>query len=214
MLKHLTLLSFLIWNSVTAQTDTTGPYRFHEIGLNMSSLFNILINGNQGTVVNPYLITYKYVGNHNVIRTGFGLKSNRLTSDNDTLHNFTIKNSSFDGRLGYEYQVTIYKRWRAGFGVDVLYNHSASTQRSLTALDIVHEDTKSFSIGEGFVITAQFEVNRRILLSTETSLYFHYKEETVSETFDQFPDFNTSQTSVSNWTEILPPTALYLVIRL
>jgi len=197
-----------------AQVDSSRLGSFHEIGISLSSLFNILINGNTGSSVNPYLFTYKFVSNHSALRTGFGFTSSRTTSNSDTLQDFTIKNSTFDCRLGYEYQVIIHKKWRAGFGADAIYNNSNSSQRSLTALDIVHEDTKSFTIGGGPVVTVQFEINRRILLATETTLYFHYKEQTVSETFDQFPEFNTSQTSIITHTELTPPTALYLAIRL
>ena len=215
MKNLLCIILVLISNEkIIAQPDSLQRHRFSEIGMNLSSLFTSIINGSGSTSINPYILTYKYVGNRNVIRSGFGFSTYRTTSNSDTLQDFTIKNSSFDFRVGYERQFAVLSKWRAGLGIDLLYNHSESSLRSLTFLDIVHQGSKSFTIGGGPVVTVQFDMNRRISFGTECTLYLHYKEETTYETFDVFPEFNSSQTTIFNSIQLSPPANLYLVVRL
>lgn len=208
------ILLVILPSILTAQINDSLKLRHHEIGINLTSLINEIIPGDESQIqLSPYLVTYYFTGRHHAFRFGFGVFSNSRI-DNDTL--IILSNSSFslDLRGGYEYRVSLTKRWSAAFGLDVLYGRDNSHFKTSTNLDQVTIGNKGWTIGGGPVITVRFDVNNRIRLSTECTLYHSYTESTNYQHFLDFPEFNVDQTSIFNGFKITVPINIYFNIRL
>ena len=205
----------ILTSTVFAQeSETPQPKTTHEIGVNFTffvKTFLSLNNSNSNNISTPYALSYKLLRNNNGMRFGVGgIFNETIQKDERDTTELSTKNTSFDFRLGYERQVPVTKRWLTYFGWDILYglgNTSSETES-------VNTKETTQTIGTGPVIGIQFNINKKIKLFTESSVYFTSSDISRKETFQNFPQQNLEENGSSTDFSFGLPTNIFLTITL
>lgn len=199
-------------------TLVEGKRNEHQIGLNATQFFKQFINfgGNANIPISPYLFSYKILNRKNLLafRSGLGLAiaQNKQNTDQST---FTGNSIALDGRLGFEKQFNLHKRWDVWAGFDVPFNllneKSSTNNPNFDRVTL----TNRFNYGYGPVFGIQWNITNRISLFTEASLYvFHGKEKvTINESNNSESPFESSTTLNTFSMQFAAPTSVHFNVK-
>ncbi len=192
MRKYILLfLCFLSGFSLMAQEEAKPKAAVHhEIGVNATTFITTLLNFGNGPVIGaPYQLTYKLYGDTRwALRTGFGIQYSRgeqtisgITSD--------IFQSNIAGRLGFERQFPVGKRWQLNAGMDFKYDYYLNeTTNNFNSTVTIKDKIEAFGLGP--VLGFQFNITDRVFVSTETGIDVLFQKQTFTEEFNQFSEFS------------------------
>jgi hypothetical protein len=206
----------------------------HYFGIQANQLLKQLLplNNNNTIISNPYTLTYAL---HHArckwgIEAGIGYDYQRVT-DKSTPANHESKINDLFYRIGIGRKVMIGKRWEGGFGLDFAggtqsdktFSSSVTTFGNTTdSLETISKTTIKSS-GGGLQLNLGFHISDRIMLGTESTLYFLKKNNKLNVVSTEFikdgihPDsestvFSDSETVTAAFT-ITVPVALFLIIK-
>ncbi|MBI1222534.1 MAG: hypothetical protein GC180_08020 [Bacteroidetes bacterium] len=184
MLKKSLLLVFLflLFGQTYAQDDTTKHKKLeHQLAINATNFIQTLISFN-GSVFNntPYNFQYKFLEWNSMnkyafgLRTGFGylVNNSKLEQPNNVTE---TRSTSYNYRIGFEYQYKLKTRWTLYTGLDFVYgkNDIISSSASFFNNQTNKSEVKNFSksAGIGPVLGIQFNISKRLALGTELTVY-------------------------------------------
>lgn len=172
---------------LSAQTDEAPARRMqNQVGFDATAFIKqfIVFNNFQILNTNPYAFNYKalwygqkgmtYMG----ARAGVGLQNSSSSSNPDENTHRTTSSSHISARVGFERQHVITKSWYLYYGLDVMY--SKLYDKSETVFKSHPSAPNGFktysrglqeSKGAGPIMGIQFNINRRLCLSTEASFF-------------------------------------------
>lgn len=184
-----------------------------EIGLNITSTISSFL-GN-GSVLNPdpYLISAKWIKGKHGIRTGFYINledSKEVNTDFGGVRK--VKEFELKTRVGYENRVYINKYLDLYWGFDLisLYNNSEVNFDSAIGGSSAFLKNESIGIGTGPVLGIALHLNKRLMLSTESTLYGLY---TYTKEREYAPPVTNASNSDAFSIKATLPSSLYLVIK-
>ncbi len=208
------LAPFLLLSQENTDSISIQKHRY-ELGINITStLSNFLGNNNNPSLLSdPYLLGLKYeMKNASYLRTGFNVKV-RKVSENFGQRN--IREEDYRLRAGWEKRVKMSKRFYINAGIDLVggYNYSDVTTVDLISGFSTQILSKQLSYGGGPVLGLMIQLNKRISLSTEASLYYQNLQ-TYRLLFLGFPDPFPLESTVFGYS-LLPmiPSSLFILIK-
>ncbi|NNC93974.1 MAG: hypothetical protein HKN92_00320 [Chitinophagales bacterium] len=186
----------------------------HEISLNATTFIKDFLTFNNSTVslLNPYLLNYKYYFGKSAIRTGIGFDfSSSKTSD---INDFELKSRihSIDYRIGMEWKNRLANRWMLFYGFDVIYNRNKSTVITDNGFDVTTDLEMSNGIGTGPVLGIMFLISERIRIYAESSIYYIHADTKDETLFESFPEFDIKNTGSSDDLNLNLPTSVFFAI--
>lgn len=155
-----------------------------ELSLNVNTFIRqyLGLGGEQIFVSEPFLINYHSGHNNKYLRMGAGLVFSISTvTENDNFGNNDVERSNrfinFDYRIGYERRKSINKRWSYHYGFDFVFEYNVLKSESDQFSNFVSTDRQ---IGAGFgpIFGVRFNINNRMMLWTEASMYYMYRRNT------------------------------------
>lgn len=187
MTKKLKFLSILILANLNAmsfisvvQKDTLK--RKHEIGMDATFFIKQFVNfSNSSFDYDPYIVTYRYFTKNFNIRFGFTAIYSKQNSKPSSSYVPTRSKDNYKSeliRLGVEKQKILSKSWSVFYGIDIRQYSSYSNYSNQSQISnySVGNISKTNSIGIAPFLGAKLHINKRINLSTETSMPFYYLE--------------------------------------
>ncbi|MES2704554.1 MAG: hypothetical protein V4649_18080 [Bacteroidota bacterium] len=220
-----------------ASTDITPVVKLerkadHYVGVQVNGLIRQVINFNNNAStapVNPYLLTWSM----NSRRTGWGVRAGigynyNSIAVNDGITESTSKLNDAQLRVGIERRFSLTPKWSAGVGLDGLFNYNDDiTSSTIRSFDTVTTKIKSKkpAYGGGAMGWLRYNINDRVMIGTETSIYYIQGKEdrTVEVTtrkFDSNPPFNSVITTVETRSKprtsevaVRLPVVFYLVVK-
>lgn len=203
----------------------------HQVGVQANELIRQVFNFNNANTAttNPYLLIYSLNFRKSGwgVRTGVGYTKRTITVENNT-GTLETNIDEVKSRLGFEKAFRLPGRWTAGAGLDVLYNNANNkTVNTITGFDSSSVTTKSLvsSYGGGPMAWLRYNISERVLIGTETSIYyttgFEKKTIEIKRTGVTPGPFPTTQPaiSISNTDDKLSnvginlPVAIYLIVK-
>lgn len=224
-------------NSFADEITPVKAKRFnHYIGLQANELIRQLVNLNNNTTANtnPYLLTYSI----NMIKTNWGLHAGigydyTSITDKVTQINRETRVNDLNYRIGAEKKFTLSNRFEASAGVDYLVGWKSDKTFSITvnnngsvidsSVTTVNSRTTSSGFGTQFFLG--FHITEKIMLATETSMYYTKKKEkknilninTDIELFNNNQEtITTSNLNTGSDTDDFSfniPVALFLIVK-
>jgi hypothetical protein len=230
MTKHLFIAVVFILTSVNllkAQDEVPEKRFNHYIGVQANPLLRqILSIGNTPNISNPYLINYSLNSTKSGwgFHVGFGVDYSMIL-DNDGISDRKSEITNISSRIGFDKVYSISERWQAGFGVDGIFQ----TADNLTTSQIISFDTVTtvsktgvLRFGGGLRGFLRYSISKRILLGTESTIYFNTGNSNISTTitrrefnFPGAPIITTSSSSKQDLRAITTtiPVAIYLILK-
>lgn len=229
MRKYSLIAGFCIFISSTLlHAQDVEDKRFnHYVGVQANPLLRqILSIGNTPNVTNPYLLNYSL----NSTKSGWGFHVGlgvdyAMILDNDGISDRKTELTNISSRIGFDKVYTISDRWQAGFGVDGIYLKSDNqTSTQIISFDTITTVTEisSTRFGGGLRGYLRYSISPRILIGTETTIYFTTGNSDVSTTitskqfnFPGAPVITTTSSSNQDLRSVTTsiPVALYLILR-
>lgn len=220
-MKHYPYLLVLFFcQNLAAQTeDTMRKPIFNEIGVNATELLAQLLKIPNDSAFNSkqtYLLTYKFLYKDYALRIGGGIDydNNQVKREEfiDVKSTIFLK---YDIRVGFEKQLPLYKRWKGYVGVDAIFGYKAQKDITDSGFDKITKlvDTKYYGFGP--VLGLQFNLSKRFVFATETSLVYKVYEGQSKTFYDRAPQFNNSKEVVAGSSvKYLFPTSLFIIYRI
>ena len=207
-----------------AQYDSTNHF-VQYAGVQMNPLIRQVFNFNNSnqTIVNPYLFTYSFNWSKsgNGIRFGGGANFIQTTTNDGVTKNETNE-IDYELRLGYDKILRIAKRWEVEAGFDLIVNDANNFTNTTTSGPFTTSTKVSdvnLNYGGGPMASIRFYATRKILIGTETSIYYTrgFPTETITDVqkIPGQPDrYTTTTTSSFNSQATLSlPVAFYLILK-
>jgi hypothetical protein len=192
MRKVFCILLILLPILVSAQLNDSSSQnikRFqHQVGINATSFLLQFLSFNNSNINNPQQfftpasVDYKFFknkpGGNSRIGGRFGLGFTQSNQSENPSSDFTTKQkvSNLSARAGVEIQQKIITRWTVYYGLDLIYqtndrevSTTFSNGQEFFSTTTMENNTGS---GAGPVLGVQFNINKKLSLSTETALYY------------------------------------------
>ncbi len=157
----------------------------NSIGINATGFVgNYLSFGGSVVSTNPYWITYNRRIGPGSIRFGMNIQITREDDNRFQGSPIDRESSNVDLRLGYAWSKKISKRFDFIYGADLIYGDELMHQRNVqqiwdgTKMNKFHNVSVNNmqTYGAGVIGGIQFQINDKIALYTEGSLYARYQE--------------------------------------
>lgn len=186
-----------------------------QLGLNATYFVSNFLGLNQNELVtSPYAFVGKLKYARMALRFGIGAESSNETQSGDFASNiFDRKKQGFDLRIGIERQQNISARWSVYYGLDALVGSQLDQTRASSVFDEVVTRTLNSYVGGGPLLGVQFNINKRISLSTEGSFYTQVYSENQKNSFLNFPEQNTEERSSRIGFNTSIPSELFFIIH-
>lgn len=184
-----------------------------EVGLNITSTISSFLGSGSIATNDPYIFSAKWIKGKQGIRTGFNLNFNDRTEiSTDFLGQRDIKEINLKLRVGYERRIFISKHLDLFWGIDLvgLYGKTSVDFSSAIGLPPSFLENKAYSIGFGPALGIMFHINKRLALSTESTLhgiFTHTQEREYAP-----PITSATDSDQFNVTSTLP-SSLYLIVK-
>lgn len=207
-----TLFLLLTYLGMASAQEAKEPEYAHFFGLNATGLLHTVLNTEEGENELPYLITYDWDLGKMHLRAAFGPE---FESTSTTHEGFTDREETtyvcLDGRIGMGFDLLDNDRWFVIGGVDAIGRYISAIETLDTGFDAVSEEDETWSAGAGPFVQLAFRISPRVSISTEAGFYARYFENTITETFENFPDFNTELSKTTGWTlDSFLPSAIFI----
>jgi hypothetical protein len=95
-----------------------------------------------------------------------------------------------DGRIGAGLVILDDQRWQAVAGLDGVIGYQRDREIEDSGFDRITTQTEIESLGGGPFVQIAYHLSRRISLGAESSVYWVSRTNTLTELFENFPDFN------------------------
>jgi hypothetical protein len=229
MRKHFFIAGFLIFlsaNFLLAQ-DAEDKRFNHYLGVQANPLLRqILSIGSTSSISNPYLLNYSM----NSTKSGCGFHVGvgvdySMILDNDGINDRKSEITNISSRLGFDKVYTISERWQAGFGIDGIFQSAENqTTSQIISFDTITTVTKigSLRYGGGVRAFLRYNVSKRVLIGTESTVYFSTGNSDISTSisrkefnFPGSPVITTTSSSKQDLRAITTsiPVAIYLILK-
>lgn len=163
----------------------------------------------------PYILEYKRQLGKPVLRLGLGgnLDGSYEKDGPNSSTDSKRYNAYTDMRAGLEWQNKLSKRWQFNYGLDILGGYLTGN-----SVDIVRDTSEAYaydtytigySIGGGPVLGITFHLTSRMMLSTESTLYYHQSTEKTKYDYYNTPSFTNTRISIDNNISIQYPLFIY-----
>jgi hypothetical protein len=203
------LLFFSTTTRVLAQ-DSTQLYK-HEVALDMVPLLNNTVLRSYSFFYNPYQVLYRYHSKNWAVRARLSVGLEQEVAVNfDTAAN-SIENKEIALSLGVEKKYSFNKALQLFYGLDLTSGYKEYIREEKeSSRNIRTYDYKTNSYGVAPFLGFRYNLNSRISITTETSIFLFYNHNYYKST--RLPDNPSGTVSVRNeWTtEYIPPTSLYI----
>jgi hypothetical protein len=226
MLKRVLIIILVTASTQCAlgQTDIKelNPYK-HQIGINTTLFIKQFLSFSDNNIMadNPYLFTYKYIGNKGTgLRTGLGFSfvGNKNSSNGNVGLVPDSTDSRFYFRVGYEKQFVLSKHWIAYGGIDVRYQTEktkvVTTVSTFPQNQVSTISNKNLNIGLGPVLGFEFIINKRMSLNAEATVIYFYNEQRKKIEDSRFPALNSDSYTSRSLASISVPTTLFFIVKL
>lgn len=196
----------------THATDTTHTQlAVWELGINVTGTISAFLGSGATSTPDPYIFSAKWIKGKHGIRTAFNIRLNNQTENSTDLGGTRdISDLSLRLRGGYERRVHVSKHVALFWGIDLvgIYDHSEVNFSSFFGNTKLLSST--YGGGGGLAIGIMYHFNKRLAISTESTLY-GIASHTQEREFAPPIDTNTN----SNQFEIVPtlPSSLYLIVK-
>ncbi len=177
------------------------------IGLNTTNVIKNLLSFTGSELDDPYTVSGFFHNRNATFRVGLGVdyegkkKDRTLFADN--------KHSDIDLRIGIQQTKPIWKKLHVIYGFDILGGY----ETDITSRGDFYNDDLILSTGAGPILGVVYKINDRVLLSTESSLYFRYSYKQTKYKNGEGTDEENENSSSTTLKHILP-NSLYFYIRL
>lgn len=200
------LLSALLFFTGTAMAQN--GKKNTELGVNVTNIITGLFDADELLgAEDPFLLSIKTGHDNKYFRMAFNLAAGHKEEDlNDggTTFTRTTDDFAFFSRFGFERRKTLGKRSTLYWGGDGLFTWSqVKTETDNTSFEDFFIKNQLYGLGVGPVLGFQFAVHPRILITTETAMYFFVEWDKVSQSFGSFPGVDQTSTSY-NFSPRLP----------
>jgi opacity protein-like surface antigen len=184
MKKTLLLLALLVPIFSFAQTEKMSERQFqHQVGFDATIFLKqfVVMNNNFFGGQNPFSFVYKGLLYNpdrtilNGVRVGVGFQNNNQLTDPDSSTERSSNFNSMAYRLGFERQYVLSRHWLIYLGADVMYsrtkNKTESHFKGGPSGEVFRTTNwqSSYTMGAGPVLGIQFDINKRMCLSTEAA---------------------------------------------
>lgn len=185
----------------------------HLIGVQLNELIRqvSLNDATETAVQNPYLITYMYnsLKDNWGVRIGLGLQTGTSAPGNffgvDTLS----KVFNLNLRFGFMKSIRLADKLVCGLGGDLVFYHVDRTTSENASFGFGGDRKLNIDgYGGGPVASVRYEFTRHISVGTETSFYYTFGTQKVSD-----GSFTSHDEKISNGSFNLP-IALYFIIKI
>ncbi len=201
----LVLLLIQIGYSMTAQKQfklKKGIY----IGLNTTNVIKNLLSFTGNELSDPYTLTGFFHKKNTTFRIGLGLDYESKKKDRVFFADNT--HSKIDLRLGVQRTKPLWKNLHFLYGFDVLGGHETDKSNR----GEFYNDDLILSAGAGPVLGVIYKINDKLLLSTESSLYFKYSfKQTIYKNGTASNEEKETSDNIS--IKHILPNSLYFYIR-
>ena len=198
-------LIYLIISAGAQNLDSVKIYK-NEIGVDATYFIkNILDFGSNNFTRDIYFLSYKRFFNKFAFRFGFDMSYSNYKYD----HNNYNKNQNYFAlrtRYGLEHRSNFSDKWTFYYGADfILHYYNSKSYESSTS---VTTKSKGLKIGFGPIFGIEFNINKRLSLSTEGSLYGTLN---VSETINEggYPS-NDNSSYISSYINATLPKTIFI----
>lgn len=211
----LTFFSLFCLIAITySQDEASQPEKYdkNELGLNVTNVLISLVGNNSVDDIDPttYAIVYKRrLVKGNFLRLAANVKLN--INSNEEITNVT-NNNFFNFRIGWEKRRNISSKLEYFYGFDILGSYEAAESTFATPTDIVELNEYNYGAGIGPIFGLQFHINKRMLISTEATLYGVLNVERIREKFEVNTIFNKNETNYNFSAISSIPKSLYFVM--
>ncbi len=187
MKKLLTLLAISIPVLASAQklSDSLWASKniHHQVGINATAFIKQFLSFNSSLPqADPFSVTYKLFNSNaagtKLVGGRIGLGFTEITQSGTPNPNFerSVRQTTTASKLGLEMQQKIAERWTLMYGVDMVYiseNLKVTTKSMNNGMQFTTVNNESTTnIGGGPFLGLQFNINKRLSLSTETAFYY------------------------------------------
>lgn len=199
------------------QTDSS----FIEVGVNAVPVFRSIQKENSDIEYSPYTLTLEKKFGKVGLRAGIGYSSDSFTElagETNGNTEFTVDTASMDVRLGLVFYKDFKKSFSIKYGIDGIISNRSKEYNTLFIDEIGEErevlnTTTSKGVGASPFIFFQYHVTPNFSLGTELSLRLLSANMEEKQESTETPGFN-SLTSYSQTTfSVVPPSALFLIVR-
>lgn len=213
-MKRLNFIIFvlLISGSLFGQDKEKNSKRSTEVGLNITNtLAGFFNSGGSGLSKDPYLFSLKFAGPKGALRfaTNFNTQSKSEFLTNGTRK---VEETEAVLRGGYEFRKPIDNRFLLYYGIDAIVEYQIEkVDFSEFGSGQITSENNTFGFGGGPVLGIQFQLMKRIALSTEASIYgiINTRKDILDEGRGTVPVESTS-----SGFKVAPviPSSLYLIM--
>lgn len=210
MTRTLHLLPFLFLAATAIAQDAK---KNTELGLNVTNTLTGLFDADALLgAQDPYLLSIKTGKDNKYFRMAFNLAAGHKEEnldDGGTTSIRTTNDMALFSRFGFERRKMLGKRSTLYWGGDGLFNWARiNTVTENTSFEDFFIKNQIAGLGIGPVLGFQFAVHPRILISTETAMYFFVEWDKITQSFSSFPE--TENTSISYELRPRLPGAIYV----
>ena len=214
----LCLLTVVGFGQIQTDNASVEVKNDKELSVNINTFVSqyLSLGNNDSVFSEPYLINYHSGKNNKYLRMGVGLQlaaSSTLEKDQFGVEEFkrTDRSITFNYRIGYERRKEISNRWSYHYGFDFVFAYRLFKSSSDRFNDFESTD-RFISAGMGPVFGVRFNVNDRIMLWTEASMYYVYNRNTsFTKSGSQIIQDNTVQ---GLFTSVRAPISINAGIKL
>lgn len=203
------LLVILLFN-ITLNVNGQKHIKLKEgvyLGLNSTNLIKNVLSFNSTDLDDPYTLVGFKKSKKSIIRFGLGLdfesKKNDFQNFADNTH------TKIDFRVGFQHSKVVWGNLHFIYGFDGL----GGWESDITKRGEFFNNDLILSVGGGPIMGAIYKINDRVVLSTESSLYFKYSYK-ESKYKNGFGEDEEKETSNNYSVRHILPNSLYIYIRL
>jgi len=171
-----TLLILALILPIVIQAQSEKETKKNEIGTDLTSLIEQILNFNQSEFFTPYSATYQltYKRHFKKFSVRMGIGGNSFSRERDSqVSDEKVKSSSqrFNYRIGIEKQMNLGKRWRFFYGLDFrqFISNSSNDFNYQNAGWRHGNDRKRNTIGFSPFFGIDFKISKQISIQTETN---------------------------------------------
>ena len=171
-----------------------------ELGINVTNIITGLFDADELLgAQDPFLLSIKTGKDNKYFRMAFNMAAGHKEEDLDdggSKFTRTTDDLAIFSRFGFERRKTLGKRSTLYWGGDGLFNWAQlNTKTDNTSFEDFTVKNQIIGLGAGPVLGFQFAVHPRILITTETAMYFFVEWDKTSQSFGSFPDVEETSTS-------------------
>lgn len=199
------------------QTDST----FFEVGVNAVPVFRSIQKENSNIEYSPYTLTLEKKFGKIGVRAGFGYSSDSFTElagETNGNTEFSVDTASMDVRLGLVFYKDFKKSFSIKYGVDGIISNQSKEYNTLFIDEIGEErevlnTTTSKGVGVSPFIFFQYHITPNFSLGTELSVRLLSANMEEKQESTETPGFNSSTSYTNSSFSVVPPSALFLIVR-